>query len=353
MPAKFRDKAPRVVANANGAEGWSWDGKPPSKVFATECTAGKSLEQIAKNGGMRFDEMLPGNYDPAAHVADMKTDGVDAAVIYPAVAISAYELKDRDFAIALLQTYNDWIVKDFQGHDPKRLMGLPMLPTDDGADVMLKEFDRCAAMGARAMFLPGIPEKPYHDPYYEPLWQRAQSEKVSLSFHRTFGGRPKDTSYDASVSSAQSNSMAASVVRFFAAIGPFSYMILSGIFDRYPGLKIIAGEVNCGWLPFWIERMDARFEGMGAIEHSPIKKKPSDYVGENVFVTTLDDVAGFRLLPHYPRALKATLYSSDYPHATTLWPNSKKFIADLTKGYTDEQRYDVVAGNALRAFRFQ
>jgi predicted TIM-barrel fold metal-dependent hydrolase len=352
LPKEFRDRAPRVLPHPGGGEGWSWDGKAPKKVFATECTAGQSLEKIAKQGGMRFDDMLPGNYDPAAHLLDMDADGVDAVVVYPCIAIAIYELPDRAFALAMMRVYNDWIVQEFQGHNPQRIIGLPLLPTDDGIEALLAEFDRCAAMGARAMFLPGIPLKPYHDPYYFPLWQRAVEANISMSFHRTFGGKPKDTSYDSSVSSSESNSMAASVVRFFAAVGPFSYMIFSGVFDRYPKLKMIAGEVNCGWLPFWIERMDERFEQMGVIEKVPVKRRPSDYVGENVFVTTLEDKAGFKLLPQYPRALKATLFSSDYPHATTSWPRTRKVGEQLMIGYSDEARHDILVGNALRAFRF-
>jgi predicted TIM-barrel fold metal-dependent hydrolase len=44
------------------------------------------------------------------------------------------------------------------------------------------------------------------------------------------------------------------------------------------------------------------------------------------------------------------MWSNDYPHSVTLWPNSQKFIADLTEGLSEQAKYDVLAGNAIRVY---
>src|SRR6185295_12391769 len=97
-----------------------------------------------KVSGLRFDEILPGNYDGAAHVADMDLDGIDVSVVYPGSAIFVYMEPDAELALA-------------------------------------------AAEGARAGFIPGFPARPYHDGYYDPLWAAAAGAGLPLTFHRTFG----------------------------------------------------------------------------------------------------------------------------------------------------------------------
>src|SRR5690606_14477725 len=139
-----------------------------------------------KLSGLRFDEILPGNYDGKAHVADMDRDGVDVSVVYPAHAIFTYINDDRELALACMRSYNDWILQDFQGAAPDRIVGLPLLPVDDGMDVCVAELERCIALGAKGMFIPGFPARPYHDPYYDPLYARAAEAGVPLTFHRTF-----------------------------------------------------------------------------------------------------------------------------------------------------------------------
>jgi hypothetical protein len=63
----------------DGGHGWSWDGKTVTRTFGIEATAGRTV-QIS---GYKWEDILPGNYDGAAHVADMAQEGIDAAVLFP------------------------------------------------------------------------------------------------------------------------------------------------------------------------------------------------------------------------------------------------------------------------------
>ena len=62
---------------------------------------------------------------------------------------------------------------------------------------------------------------------------------------------------------------AGTVYRFFAAVKPFTYMVMSGVFDRHPGLRIVAAEVNCGWLPFWAQTMDQNLDVRSGLAGTP------------------------------------------------------------------------------------
>ena len=351
LPEQYRDRAPRVIRGPDGGDGWSFDGSPPARTFGLEAVAGqKAVGKKFAAEGLTWDEILPGNYDGAAHLADMDRDGVDASVLYSGpIGLSSFSLPDREFALAVMRTYNDWLLDDFSGVDRDRLVGLALLPTDDGADVMLAEFERCVGKGARGFNLPGSPEHAYFDEYYDPLWTAASDAGTPLSFHRNHGGRPKGdmAMFRHDIPGVNVGGI---VARFFTAIDPFTYMIFTGVFERFPDLKIVGAEVNCGWLPFWRENMDQNFEQQRDWANVPIERLPSEFVGRNVFVTTLDDRFGYDAIRRDPTLADAVMYSTDYPHSVTLWPNSAKLVEELTAGFDDSSRRKVLAGNAASLY---
>jgi hypothetical protein len=182
VPPALRDRAPRMLRGPDGGDGWSFDGKPPKRTFGVEAMAGRNIG--GKVSGLRFDEILPGNYDGAAHARDMQQDGVDVSIVYPAHAIFVYLEPDRELGLACLRSYNDWLLEDFQGAAPDRIVGLPLLPVDDGIETCTAELLRVIAKGARGAFIPASPARPYHDPYYDPLYRAAEERGVPLTFHR-------------------------------------------------------------------------------------------------------------------------------------------------------------------------
>ena len=117
LPAQYRDRAPRMLRGDDGGDGWSFDGKPPKRTFGVEAMAGRAKADYQASG-LRFEDILPGNYDGAAHVSDMELDGIDVSIVYPAQAIFTYMEPDRGLAIACMQSYNDWLLEDFQAQIP-------------------------------------------------------------------------------------------------------------------------------------------------------------------------------------------------------------------------------------------
>ena len=108
------------------------------------------------------------------------------------------------------------------------------------------------------------------------------------------------------------------VWRFFNSAKALSYMILGGVFQRHPDLRIVAGEVNFSWVPFWGQTMDQQYENewyrrTGGVS---LDRRPSEVLGENVFVTVLDDDLGFRMVAEgfWPRLVDLAMFSTDYPH---------------------------------------
>jgi predicted TIM-barrel fold metal-dependent hydrolase len=350
MPAKLRDRAPRVQRGADGGDGWSWNNGPVERTFGIEAVAGQGGQggTTFKPSGLKWEEILKGNYDGAAHLADMAKDGVDAAVVFPQVSINAYAEPDREYGIAVMRAYNDWLCEDFTSADPKRLVGLCMLPVNDGAELSVEELERCVKKGAKGFFLPGIPARKYFDTYYDPLWKAASEADVPLAMHRTFGGISGENLFP--LKAMPGLAVAGIAIRFFSAVEPFTHMIMTGAFQRFPKLKIVDAEVNCGWVPFWKETMDHLWEQQRGWANFAFDGKPSDALGRNVFVSVLDDYVGFEAMRKDPAITEMAMYSTDYPHSVSLWPNSRRLIPELTKGMDETAKAKVLAGNAVRVF---
>jgi predicted TIM-barrel fold metal-dependent hydrolase len=343
VPSVLKERVPRVLPGKDGGEGWSWDGAPPTRTFA--------LDSMGTRGrGLGFAVIPRGQWDGAAHLADMRSDGIDAAVLYPGIGGQLYGHPDREAAVACFRAYNDWLLDDFCGADPTCLIGMPMIPTDDGFDVMMNEAERVVAKGTRGVFLPYTSTKGLYDPFYDPLWKLLSEANVVGSLHN-FGGTPPPTPEGIQPTNLRASTTVGS---FFSAPGPLTHMIFVGIFERFPALKFIAAEVNVGWVPYWLQQMHMTIErphmkGGNWYPYLPTET-PEDYLGKNIFFTVLDDYFGFRMMKEDARIANATMWSVDYPHGVSLWGQNREFIDQLTQGMGEQTKFNILAGNAMRVF---
>jgi predicted TIM-barrel fold metal-dependent hydrolase len=352
FPAQLKDKAPRVVRGKDGGDGWSLRGELPKRTYGLEAMAGFDRKDY-RISGLTYEQLRPGNYNGAEHLKDMDIDGVYASVVYPAMSMSLYVHPDKEVAAAGFQAYNDWILDDFQSADPRRLCGLTLAPTELGMDFTQAEIKRLAKKGARAMFIPGAPSVPYNHPtHYEPLWQAANEHNITLCMHRNHGGPSDKTDWD--FADQDKVSIGGIVTRYFSAVRPFSYLIFSGIFDRYPNLKIVGAEVDCGWVPFWVQTLVHHWEIQTSWFPVKLKHSPLEFIGKNLFTTNVDDYVGYDLIKTglFPYLSGMTMFSSDYPHSATIWPNSRQVANKMIDGMKPEDARKALCENAVRVFGF-
>jgi hypothetical protein len=146
---------------------------------------------------------VPGNYDGAAHIKDMASDGIDAAVVYPQMVYRAYTgVADRELGLECLKAFNDWLLEDFCSVDPRRLIGMCMIPWEHPIEVTTAELERVLKKGARGIFLPYTMNPPIYAPYWDPIWELISGANAVASLHLRFGAPVRPTRRCRTASSA-------------------------------------------------------------------------------------------------------------------------------------------------------
>ena len=130
-------------------------------------------------------------------------------------------------------------------------------------------------------------------------------------------------------------------------------MAMAGVFDRFSDLKIYWAESQAGWLPYSFDQIDDnhernRYWGERDFGFKAPARRPSEYLKANCLWGFMRDPWGVKC--RHDIGVDILLWGSDFAHATGDWPNSQKVINDTFVGVTDEERYTMLAGNAIRFF---
>jgi hypothetical protein len=111
VPAKLRDRAPKVVHTDDG-DWWSFDDGKRTRPLGFTAVAGLSYLDF-KPSGITYEQTRPGSWDTKARLIDMDIDGIHAQVLYPSVTLAGAKVyagpDDRELQLACVRAYNDWL----------------------------------------------------------------------------------------------------------------------------------------------------------------------------------------------------------------------------------------------------
>jgi len=339
VPARFRDRAPRIEAFDEG-DAWVIEGVADPINFGMNACAGLPPEEM--KGWKRFAELRRGGHDPAARLEEMDEDGVDAEVLYPTPRLAQAIVANRDVELheALVRAYNDWL-SEYVEHAPERFAGLAIVP-NRGVDAAVAEvarvIDRPGIRGVMIGCYPNGSLEPTDDD--DKLFGYIAEAGVPLGIH---------VSLSQSMPAAHRAPLPG-YGRFFDAPNRIVQMIFAGIFDRFPDLHVVIAEVDCGWVPYFKEQIDNNYWRLAPTSDFTITDRPSAYVERNVSFAFITDTFGVR--NRYEVGVDRMLWSSDYPHISADWPNSWRTISAAFSGVPAPERDAILAGNAARLYGF-
>jgi len=288
----------------------------------------------------------PGHTDPHARLEDMDIDGVDASSTYCEVSAFRYLYLLEEGAPEATRAFNTSL-SEFASVDPRRLVVSYQIPIHD-IDAAVREVQWVAAEGGKSLQLPlfpaelGLPD--YWESRYDPLWAAITETGLPVCCHiglntslEGLAGRdptPQGGIYVPMVGLSTGE-----------ALGMF---IMGGVFERFPELKVVFVEPGLGWVTWWLYIADDMKKRQG-YEFPAISELPSHYFHRNVYLTFIDEPDALENA-RKNLGVANVMWSSDYPHPVTSWPNSKKLIEEMFADATPRERELVLSGNAARVW---
>ena len=370
LPAKYQDRCPRVERDTarflfeggvfsyeKGVEGgeqcdwWLYDDLvyPFPKLSAAVGFDDLDITPVT------FDEIHPGGWKQPDRLAAMDVNHVDASVCFPNVlprfcGQTFLEREDKDLALLCVQAYNDWMIDEWcAGAGRGRLIPLTLIPLWDPV-AAVAEVHRCAGKGSFAI---AFSENPYHlglpsvhdkDRFWDPFFRACEETDSVVCMHIGSSSKMPSTSPDApfAVSSA---------LTFSNAMGSMCDFILSGIFVRFPLLKVAYSEGQVGWMPYVLERMDKIWAERGDASFGiDLPERPSSYMQGHVWGCIFDDETGLRNRDVI--GLDQISFEVAIPHADSTYPDTLEVATRIctAAGLSDDEVYRLMRGNAIDCF---
>lgn len=288
------------------------------------------------------------NLNATGRLGDMDTEGVDVNLIIPGTFANAATALDAELATELYGAYHRYVA-EYCSVDTDRLKATLLLPAADPAEAV-KIVENIGAEPWVASASAILPELvPIDDPSLDPIWACLSDHDIPLLHHSFFYEPPYFPGY---------RDIWGNVVVARAAAHPWgaqrltAYLTLSGLFDRFPNLRIGFAECSAGWLPAWLIRLEGQADYMAAAlphrEMSPLEYAQNGrifcgielYEGPGIAASVIDIIGDGVLM-----------YSSDYPHNQAEFPSSP----DIVLGWEDRIGADamtkLMSTNAERYLR--
>jgi uncharacterized protein len=297
----------------------------------------------------RYEDALPGGWDPVARLKDQDIDGVDGEVLHPTLGFRMFWLRDADLQRAVFRAYNDWL-GDYISHNRQRLVGLALISVQDAAEAV-REIERAAKLGHKGIMIALSPasDRPYSSLQYDPIWATAQGLGLPIVLHAITGSEESRLA----IAYWDPAMMLFPVVRHHEAERTLAHLICSGVLERFPRLKLVSAENGIDWFPPFIARMDramnAGTRGLQVnIWPTKLSLKPSEYFRRQVFVGFIDEPEAVPM--RHDIGIGNLMWASDYPHFASTWPKSQEFVAKATAGIDAAEKRNLVRDNSLRVF---
>ena len=332
----FRGVAPIGTANSASdlnlihPDGRLW-GRDPLRAMPTGRPAGRNSEEVEE----RYRPHADRGYSTEVQLEAMDIEGIDVAVIYPSRGLHALGEPDMDptLAAAVARAYNDWLF-DFCKADPRRLLGAGMISVFNVDDAVAESRRAVKELGFRSVFLrPNmVNNRPWHDPYYEPLWDTLEELGVPLGFHEAiFTGLP-EVGWQFGQNFMLRHTFCHPVEQMLC-VASFAG---AGIFERHPNLKVAFLEGNCSWLPFFLWRLDEHWEQMGDVWAPELTMAPSEYFKRQGYASVEADEEPVKYaIDWMPN--RNLVFSTDYPHGDSKYPYAVDRFLRLGAGNNGEK----------------
>jgi predicted TIM-barrel fold metal-dependent hydrolase len=370
MAAKYKDQAPRTVRLPDGGDALLIPGQEPRPVNFIDLRGGRTNETWQPFGVKVEDTAGVG--PPEQRVREQDVDGLGAEVLFPNMVMGPRywrTMTDDDAYRAAVRAYNDWLGHEYCAVSRDRLIGLGVIPWTN-VDDAIAEMEHCGRLGLKGVMLGVFPSgKAYPTPEDDRFWAAAVEMRMPLTVHVGFdrqGPRATQPTFEYPGADPQVldkvgprkivDWVALNFMGMPSALS-ITQTIMSGVFDRFPDLRIFFAETRLGWVPFWMEEADYWYErhrhwAARLLNFKPLKQRPSDYVRQHVYFS-VQHVERVAIELRHHLGPEHVMFATDFPHIECDWPNTRPFAERLFADVPGPEAYKIAAGNMLKFFELE
>jgi predicted TIM-barrel fold metal-dependent hydrolase len=353
IDSRFKDHAPRPVRvpSRGDLNLLIIDGKEPR---ANSPTLANDVRMISgRRSNVRVDEIefaRKRGFDAKSQLEAMDIEGIDVAVLFPTACLHAMTMPEMDplLAEAICRAYNNWLY-DFCQANPERLYGAALIPLHD-VSLAVREARRARKeLGFVTAFLRAtpLPGHTWFSIYWEALWAELQEMDMSVGFHEcTNSGH-----YPHLERFGTSNRLMRHVCTHVTGqMVTMVDVILGGVLERFPKLKVGFLECNCGWAPSWLGRLDRHWQQLGKNDTPMLTMKPSEYFKRQCVIGCEGDERDVGAVVQLIGDANL-VFSTDYPHSDSDFPKATEEF--FRQEMPAESRRKILWDNCVKFYGIQ
>ena len=252
---------------------------------------------------------VPGAWDPHERLRDLDEMGIAITYSYPSAGLHFGAIDRLDVVEVLCRAYNDWI-HDYCAPDRNRLRAAAVIPQMDVRAAMRETERAIGELGlASVMMRPNpIGGRTLDDPTFDPLWSLIEELGIPVVLHEATTQNVPQAGLD-----RYDNYFFLHVITHPHEHQMACLSLICGrVLATHPKLRVAFVESGCGWVPYWLERMEQHVDYWGYAT-APLAERPTDYWQRQCFVSPFADE---RMLPQVIDVIGAEtlIYTSDYPY---------------------------------------
>lgn len=311
------------------------------------------------------EEGLRGGWDAARRDRELDADGVVGEVIFPdadavvggasapfGAGLGMSASQDPELLMAGAAAHNRWLA-ELCSDSPERRAGVALVPIHHDVPAAVAEIRRAHRSGLRGGLLIAQmwnESAPYHDRRYDPIW--ATCQELEMPVHTHSGAAPQGD-YGSGPGFV---GMYTTEVRWWAS-RPLWFLMFSGAFERFPGLRFVVTECGAFWAADLLWLMDMIFDGdhgtkkLARGSAGELKVRPSEYFdrscGLGASTTRRRDLAR-----RYEIGVGNIMWGNDFPHPEGTWPHTRDFLRSSFWDIPRDETADILGLNAVGFYGF-
>jgi predicted TIM-barrel fold metal-dependent hydrolase len=336
LPAKYQEMAPRQVTDSMGR----------SRMVIGDFVQPVLGLPLPQRG---YPPAEPGAHeagtDPHARLAIMDDEGIFGNVIYPSAGF-ILALKDADLMAALCRAHNDWAA-DFCSVAPGRFFAPAVVPQLDIALTLAEVRRAVGEKGLSGILLrPNPIGRTIEDPAWEPLWSLLEELDVPVGIHEGTGTAVPHLGADRTENFLFQHCMSHPFEHMAAMLA----LIGGGVLERHPSLRVIFLEAGCGWVPYWLHRIEHHIDGPYRYLDLDLSLTATEYFRRQCFVAS--DAEEEDVLASVAAQIGADniCWSSDFPHPDHSFHGMARGLMDRTD-LSDGDKRKILGDNVTRAYK--